>query len=144
MPRKTFAEGVQELHELVGLGTLRGRVGFDQIHAHFQHERGDLKHPHGGQAGYLRTGLMTTYDDALRHIARSLLVDGPVEGMKDFVDHLRDVSEKLAPHEDGILDHSAQGEVFDDGASVYKSGPDVPRLSEAELNRINDVRGRFQ
>jgi len=144
MARKTFAEGVQELHDLVGHGTVRGRVEFNQIHAHFQHERGDLHHPHGGQPGYLRSALMSTYERGLRHIGGELLEVGPVEPMKDFVDNLMDVSQGLAPHEDGILDHSAAGEVVDDGAKVYSSGPAVHRVSESTLNRINDVRGGFE
>jgi hypothetical protein len=103
-----------------------------------QHEGMDLKHPHGGQAKFLETALHNGADEYLQGIASKVL-DGSInDGMIDAVDKLDNKSAELTPKEATVLARSGHLTVTSDGATVYDKPPEVPRLSEQELEEIHD------
>lgn len=130
-----FAERLDALAELVG-GRVQGKVEVDQIYSHYQHERMDLNHPHGGQAKFLETALHT--GDYFQKIAETLLDTGPAVGMTDAVEQLDDNSAQITPKEATVLARSGHPTVTHAGAVVYDRAPEVPRLSEQELREIHD------
>lgn len=76
------------LAEAVGPGFLVGKVTVDQVYAHYQHERLDLKHPRGGMARYLTVPLFTNRNAYLIQVAKTVLQDGGVRGMATAMEHL--------------------------------------------------------
>ena len=133
-----FAERIDELSKVVGSGQLEGKMEVDQVYAHYQHEGMDLKHPHGGQAKFLETALHAGADTYLQSIADRVLDGGAVDGMVEAVDQLDTRSAQLTPKEATVLARSGHLTVTDQGAVVYDKPPEVPRLSEAELEEIHD------
>jgi hypothetical protein len=130
-----FAAKMDELAERVGSGKLIGDVVVDQIYAKYQHESLDLRHPRGGQAKYLSQPLLDNRDDYLRRIARTVLDDGGVEGMRSSMEDLAGeggVSSR-APVLWGDLRRSGAPSVTSDGTEVYARPPHARRLSEQEL-----------
>lgn len=128
-----FGARLDELERQVGTGTLSFAVEFDQVYAKIQEVRDDFKHPRGGQAHYARDGLLMHTDEYLQTIADHFLED-PVKGCIEAVEVQARRSENLAPVEYVNLRRSAHPTVTDDGAIVYDRPPDVPRLSDDELD----------
>lgn len=130
-----FAERIDVLEELVGEGNLTGKLKVDQVYAHYQHERMDLKHPHGGQAKFLETALHrgSYFED----IAGRILEGGGRQAMIHAVEDLDDNSAEITPKEATVLARSGHPTVIDNGSVVYDRAPEVPRLSDAELRAIH-------
>jgi hypothetical protein len=132
---KTFGEGLKELSSLVGHGDLEGSVVVDQVYAHYQHVRLDLRHPRGGGPLYLTKPLLKNMDVYFERIARETLNEGPRKGMEWCVEDLAGIGgvATYAPREFGDLRKSGHPSIRDDGALVYDRAPEQHRLSEAEL-----------
>lgn len=137
----TFGDGIDELHTLVGRGSLKGSVEFDQVYAFNQHEgywvdfMGHLgpKTMTRGRPHFLSAPLTAGSDEMMRSVADHLLRDGPVSGMIEATEKLAVESAAAAPVEFGDLADSAHPVVTDDGVVVYDRPPIVPRLDERTL-----------
>lgn len=138
----TFGEGIDELHKLVGAGTLKGSVEFDQVYAFNQHEgywvdfMGHLgpKSMQRGRPHFLSAPLTAGSDEMMRSLADHLLKDGPVLGMIEATEKLAVESAAATPVEFGDLADSAHPVVTDDNVVVYDRPPIVPRLDESQLD----------
>jgi hypothetical protein len=84
----TFHARMDELSEIVGTGFVVGKVTVDQVYAHYQHERLDLRHPRGGMARYLTVPLYTNRASYLNQVAKTVLNDGGIRGMCVAMEHL--------------------------------------------------------
>lgn len=131
-----FTARMDQLAAEVGDGDLVIRTVFDQVYAKYQELREDLQHPRGGQAHYVRDGLLVRSSDWLGQLARGLITP---EGSRiretaaQVADDLAYHQESLAPVEFVNLRRSGHPIVTDDGAVTHDRAPDVPRLSEAQL-----------
>jgi hypothetical protein len=135
-----FSERLDELSKLVGEGTLEGSVIVDQLYAKYIHEDLTLNHPRGGQAKYLEEPLLAKSDEYMQRLAdRALDEDGLRSAMKDNVEDLSNEVEKKAPIQYGPLHYSGHPTVTDDGELVYDRAPIYPRLTEAELEALQDM-----
>lgn len=107
----------------------------DQVYAHYQHERMELKHPRGGKAKYLESPLYENYADYLRGYAASVLRDGGTGSLWTSARHLSDQVEISAPREWGDLMRSGHPRLLaGEGDMVIRDRePKVHRLTEAEL-----------
>jgi hypothetical protein len=103
------------------------------MYAHYQHERLDLHHPHGGQAKFLQQPLYDHYRDYLGDYAKTVLDDGGVPAMKRTAEHLSDQVEAHAPVEFEDLRRSGHPSVTQAGRTIYDRAPKQHRLSEEEL-----------
>ena len=130
-----FAARISELRARVGRGPLVGTVVVDQVYAKFQHEDLTLKHPRGGQARYLGQPLLDNRNDYLERIAKTMLEDGGVDGMRSAVEDLAGEGGVMthAPVLWGDLRRSGHPMVTSDGHPVYDRAPLARRLSEEEL-----------
>ena len=140
----TFAAGIDRLIEAVGTGPLRMRVEIDQIYAHYQHERADLRHPRGGKPFYLRDPLFANHEDYLRHLASlTITADGSdiERGAREVVEQLVFDSEAETPHDTGRLSLSGHPTVESDGVVIYDRPPHAPRATEEELKAERRRRG---
>jgi hypothetical protein len=141
MPTGSFFEGVDELKELVGSGTLTGKVEFDQVYAWNQHEgrwinfMGHLgpKVMTRGSPQFLAGPLMDLSETMLQTIADHVLVDGPDVGMVQAMEDLAAASAAAAPIEVGVLKGSAHPSVEDDGVVVWDEPPLFERQAEEQL-----------
>jgi len=129
----TFGARIDELRKTVGSGKLTGTVTVDQVYAHFQHERTELRHPRGGGPFYLQRPLTGHYRDYLDDYARTVLHDGGQPAMRRSVEHLSDQVELTAPREWGDLRESGHPSVEQGGRALYDRLPHVGRLSKQEL-----------
>jgi len=130
----TFGERIDELKHMTGNGqSLQGSVTCDQRYAAFQHEHGELHHPRGGEAFYLRKPLMSHYRDYLEDYARTVLTDGGQLAMRRSMENLSDQVETSAPREWGDLMRSGHPQVKLGEQTVYDRAPKVGRLSDEEL-----------
>lgn len=131
-----FVSRIDQLQWAVGIGDLVVKVEMDQVYAKYQHERTDLRHPRGGEAGYLRNALHMNQGEYLQHLANRLLTaDGSdlVSGAVDVARQLSRQGEQRAPVEFVNLRRSGHPTVTDNGAVVFDEPPAVPRLSEEQL-----------
>lgn len=151
-----FLERIDELAEAVGDGHLIGAVEVDQVYAHRQHEELFWKHPEGGQAKYLEQPWLSSAEDTMRHLAKTLLDEGgPAVGMVEAVEAGARAVFDHAPFEFGDLRASGHPSVIDGGHvedvdagkvdvigghTVYDRPPAVHRLSEEELRAKGDLR----
>jgi hypothetical protein len=132
----TCAGRIDALARRVHLGQLlRGSVTIDQVYAHYQHERLDLRHPRGGGPKYLERPLFDHYPAYLEAVARGWLDDGGERAMARAMEHLSDAAELAAPWEWGDLIHSGHPEVRRGEELVYDRPPKRHRLTEAELRQ---------
>jgi hypothetical protein len=129
----TFTQRIDELEKRIGSGRLTGTVVVDQVYAHMQSERLDLKHPRGGGPKYLTRPLMDHYRDYLTDYARTVLEDGGQPAMKRSMEHLSDQVEITAPREWGDLMRSGHPQVTQGGRQIYDRPPKAARLSREEL-----------
>ena len=128
----TFAERIDALKEMTGR-SMTASVVVDQVYAHYQHERLELKHPRGGKAKYLEQPLYDNYGGYLREYAANVLRDGGRSSMKNAAEHLSDQVEITAPREFGDLLRSGHPSVTQAGHVIYDRPPKQHRLSEPEL-----------
>ena len=128
-----FQARTDELMHRVGHGNLKGSVEVDQIYARYQHERADLRHPHGGGPFYLRKALMEHSQQHLAAIGAALFEHGGVRAMADAMDEVVGLLPRYTPVEFGYLRDSGHARVYDNGALAYDLPPIVPRLSEEQL-----------
>ena len=137
MPVSTFHDRIEELIHRTGAGKggLHGSVTVDQVYAHYQHERLDLRHPRGGHAYYLTEPLLAHAFDYVQSVAGSYLDDGGERGMRHSMEHLSDEVELQAPWEFVDLARSGHPEVSRGGVLVSARPPTVHRLSEAALRQ---------
>jgi hypothetical protein len=139
----TFFQRIDQLADHVGRGTLRGKVVVDQVYAHYQHERAELRHPRGGQPFYLSQPWMAGAFATVERLGKTLLDVGgetPKDAMRTVVeDGIREVHER-APREFDDLRDSASGEVTDDGREVFNRPALVHRLTDAELREKDRLR----
>jgi hypothetical protein len=133
----TAAPRLRELlHDTdAGHGLLRGSVTIDQVYAHYQHERLDLRHPRGGGPKYLERPLFDHYRVWVENIARSYYEDGGKRAMRYAMEDLSDRAEALAPWEFGDLIHSGSPKVERGAHVIYERPPKRHRLTEAELRQ---------
>jgi hypothetical protein len=130
----TYKERLAELKKLTGApAALEGTVTVDQVYAHYQHEHLEFRHPRGGSAMYLTKPLMDRYQDYLREVAKTMLTDGGMSGMKHAVEDLSDQVELTAPVEFADLRRSGHPQITQGGSTKYDRQPKVHRLTEAEL-----------
>lgn len=132
-----FATRIDELSNLVGSGSLEGKLVQDQVYAHAQHERLDFAHPNGGQAKWLETALHQYSSEYFQDIAGRILEGGGGEAMADAVEKLDNHQAQLCPKQSTVLARSGHPTVTDNGATVYDRAPEVPRLSDDELDAIH-------
>ena len=118
-----------------GTGLLRGSVTIDQVYAHYQHERLDLRHPRGGGPKYLERPLFENFAHYYAAIAHSYLDDGGEVAMARAMEDLSDEAEKAAPWEFGDLIHSGSPKVERGMRTVYERPPKRHRLTKAELQQ---------
>jgi len=128
-----FQARTDELARKVGHGDLKGRVEVDQIYARFQHERADLRHPHGGGPFYLRKSMIEHGQQHLMTVGAAILEHGGVPAMADAMDEVVGLLPRYTPVEFGYLRDSGHAQVFDNGSLAYDLPPIVPRLSEEQL-----------
>jgi hypothetical protein len=130
----TFTTRMRELRDRThsGDGLLRGSVEFDQVYAHYQHERMDLHHTHG-HAKYLERALFDAYRFYLALIARSYLEDGGHRAMAHCMEDLSDAAGIRAPIESGALARSGHPEVRRGEMVTYDRPPRQHRLTKPEL-----------
>jgi hypothetical protein len=140
MADKPFAQGIAELRELVGSGTISMQATVDQIYAQNQHESVWFRHPHGGQAKYLSTPLMEGCRRWLERVARDLLDIGPQEAMIAAANDLVAGVERYAPVDLNNLRRSGAARVTDDGRTIYDRAAEQSRLSAEELRRLGRSR----
>lgn len=131
----TFSARLAELRHRTGCdqGWLRGSVTVDQVYAHYQHERLDLRHPRGGHARYLAVPLETRFRTYLKNISGGYLDDGGREAM---IRSMEDLSLQVmwhAPVEYSDMRRSGHPQVHLGARQVYDRDPDQHRLSPAEL-----------
>ncbi len=142
--RKTFAEGIRELKDLVGDGQLEGEVRVNQVYAHYQDSgfgpRGKpafaFDHPRGGEAMYLSGPLRYRKDEVLQRWANSLLRGRIVHETIDILHSFGDDVQLHAPRQFEILRNSAALRLADDGIVVFDLPPLIPRLTQEQLNAI--------
>lgn len=151
-----FSERLDFLADDVGHDHLIGQVEVDQIYAHRQHEELTWHHPEGGQAKYLEEPFLTSVEDNMRHLAKTLLdPGGPTTGMVEVVEGGARAVFEHAPFEFGDLRASGHPSVIDGGhvvdvetgkvdvqggQTVYDRPPAVHRLTEEELRAKGDLR----
>lgn len=154
-----FDERIAQLSEEVGKGLLVGRVTCNQVYAKYQHERLDLKHPHGGRAHYLGGPLMDHAQSFMKELAKGAIVSqgsALEEAMEGNVEDLAKMAMSAAPKEFGDLAMSMHPQVVEIttenlnmwGASggeakfvgtkektLYDRPPLAHRLSDSELRQ---------
>ena len=124
----------------IGEGVIHCQVIMDQVYAHYQHERLDLRHPHGGHARYLATPLFTRYPKYLADYARSFTTDGGIRSLERSMEDLSDQAGWHAPYEFGDLAASGHPMVRIGDHIEYDRPPKQHRLTEAELRIKNRLR----
>lgn len=97
----------------------------------------DFRHPNGGQAKFLETALHQHASEYLETLAARILDGGGTEAMSEVVEKLDNDSAGLTPKESTVLARSGHPTVTDEGAVVYNRAPEVPRLSDDELDAIH-------
>lgn len=131
---ETFSARIAELRRITGAPErLRGQVTVDQVYAHYQHERLDLRHPRGGHALYLQAPLFDHFSQYLDRYAREVLDDGGHRAMARAMEHLSDQVEREAPVEFADLRRSGHPEVHSGIRTVYDRQPKQHRLTREEL-----------
>jgi hypothetical protein len=130
----SFSENMDELiaateHDLVGSLTV------DQVYAHYQEVGDSFNHPQGGIARALATGILTKHPDYLHKLAGAVLDgrDAMVQAMAECMEDLNREYYELAPREFHDLRASGSPEVLEGDEQVYHRPPNVPRLTEADL-----------
>lgn len=143
-PNNSFDTAAAALADSVGDGDLVGDLDRDQVYAQFQHETPGLNHPVGDWK-YQEGPLYERHGDYLQTVADHVhdLARGPAEAMADVVEQLDSDTGARTPKDLTILAHSGHPVVTSDGQVVYDRPPEVPRLTEAELDapRRAGVRG---
>lgn len=140
MAEGTFFAGCDELAARVGDGELEGSVEVNQVYALYQHEGADFNHPRGGEAFYLRRPLFERAPEMFARFREVIEADATCVGvMIGDVNDLADQIPVRAPVEFVVLRRSAHPEVRDDGELVYERPPEMPRLTQAELDEIRRV-----
>jgi hypothetical protein len=135
-------EGWRRLLDQVGEGNLTGKLRVDQVYARYQHERGDLSHPRGGQAKYLSEPFMANYRDYLARVARSFLDGDPERTMAQCMESLATRVGSATPVLFSNLRRSGNPQVFSNGSRVYDRPARQRRMSEQELRAQRRGRGR--
>jgi len=130
----TFSARMAELRRVTGSPDELGMtVTVDQVYAHYQHERMELRHPRGGQAKYLERPLLDHYREYLDDYARAVLKDGGQRAIGDAADRLSGEVELHAPREWGDLMLSGHPHAEQGGRVVHDRPPKAARLTETEL-----------
>lgn len=136
-----FSDRLAVLRESAGIGYLvSGRVIVDQVYAHYQHERLDLRHPHGGHARYLAVPLFTRFRKYCKDYADSFSKGAALDSLKRSMEDLSDQVEWHAPLEFGDLSRSGHPMVLLDQVVHYDRPPKQHRLSKSELRIKNRLR----
>lgn len=136
-----FVQRIGELQDQVGGGTLTAHLLRDQVYAHYQEARLDLRHPRGGQAMYQETSLYDYRSEYLQAVADKVL-ENIVSGMVDAVEAFDGHAAQRCPKELTMLSRSGHPSVTSAGSVVYDRAPEVGRLSEGELREIARLRPR--
>jgi hypothetical protein len=125
-----FIARTDELMNRVGQGKIQASVLVDQVYAHFQHERTDLRHPRGGTAHYLRNPLFAGTPRWLRQVGAQMTHRNMVSIFVDIADDLSGGVAQEAPEFMGDLRNSGEPRVKEGGRFVWR-GTAMPRLSNA-------------
>jgi len=140
---KRFREGLREISDRVGHGSLKGSVEVDQVYAHYQHEGLTFHHPDGGEPLYLLTPLFAKgTQDYMHRLAERAFRD--IHGA--MVDNMEDLSGEVflrAPWEFGDLRASGHPVVSVNGAVIYDRRPNVERLGPDDLRVKSHLRDLF-
>jgi hypothetical protein len=136
----TFAGRMEALIDMIGRGEIVGKVEFDQVYAHRQHEELAWKHPRGGQAQYLTEPLYELMPGMMERMADHALQPGGMWlGMVANMELLAQEASRRAPVEVGTLRGSDHPTVTENGVTTYDRPPVVPRLDDATLDAIHDM-----
>jgi len=134
-----FVQRIGELQDQVGQGTLTAHLLRDQVYAHYQEARLDLRHPNGGQAMYQESSLYDYRTEYLTSVANKVL-ENIISGMIDAVEAFDSHAAQRCPKELTLLSRSGHPSVTSAGAVVYDRAPEVPRLSKEELRETARLR----
>lgn len=131
---------LERLERAVGDGDLSMSITMNQRYAKFQHERMDLKHPHGGKHHFLTDPLFDHVRQILGALAMAA-VTARGSALRAAMVHqveawaVRSVAQ--TPIWWGDLPNSHAPEVVDDGEIVYRRPPKARRLTDEELKLKN-------
>ncbi len=154
MAGKTFSEGVRELKEIVGTGTLKGRISVNQIYSHYQdgttatdvpghgpHGKPSIAfdHPRGGEAGFLSNQMVQRRYEVMAKWADNLLRGRVIPETIAIMQSIRDQVYLRAPREYDILRNSTSLRLQQRGEVLMDAPAMMPRLSQAELNAIRSL-----
>jgi len=129
---KSFEQGAAELAALVGDGHLSGvfavdgggrtvplEVGYWRNHMG-RNGYVEIRNYHDGGPHAAQNSLEATYEASLEDIAKTMLVEGPQEGMKRHVERVDAEFKVRAPKRTGQYSESTARFVIDDGAPVHE------------------------
>jgi hypothetical protein len=129
----TWRQRLAVLERNVGHGALAGQYRVDQRYAAYQHNTEGLRHPRGGGPRYVSIPLESRHREWYRGLASGLLDGSVAARMAEAMDDLDGQVRILAPLDQNDLRRSGAYTVTDDEAVVIQRGPDVPRLTDAQL-----------
>ena len=136
-------DGIQQLIDRTGGGAIQSQVVVDQVYAQVQHEALEFRHPRGGQAKYLETGLFSGYAGWMEKFAVRVL-NARTDADKIWHDEvgkgLKGTVPKLAPVEFGDLRQSAALTTSVSGRPVFVEPAAQPRLTDWELEGKDHLR----
>lgn len=141
---KTFAEGVDELKNMVGSGTLEGKISVNQVYAHWiddgvsPHGKPAIAfdHPRGGEAMYLSGPVRYRRGEVFQRWANSILRGRLIPETVDILRSFKDDVSLNAPREFDILRNSTALRLTDDNEPIFDLPALIPRLSETEIKAI--------
>ena len=142
MPQGTWRQRLTILERMDGSGVLAGEYRVDQRYAAYQHNTEGLRHPRGGGPRFVTIPLEARHREWYRGLAAGLLDGSLAPRMAQAMDDLDGQVRLMAPLDENDLRRSGAYTVTDDGAAVIQRGPDVPRLTDAELRAKAARRGR--
>lgn len=143
MPKRA-EDGIQQLIQRTTGGKVTATVTVDQPYAQDQHETLYYRHPRGGRAKFLEAPLFESHVGWIQNFADRVL-NARLDASRLWGDEcgvpLRNAVGKNAPVEFGDLKLSA-GLVVREGSSVVRDEPPAQqRLTDAELDAKDYMRG---
>lgn len=118
----TFPERITHLIDEVGDGTLTMGTLVQQPYAGAEHNRYYYKHPRGGIAGWLSTGVIGDVDHYMRILTLSAVTPTGSDiqlAAIDVSERMAGITKRMAPIMTGLLRDSADAYVYDAGQTIY-------------------------
>lgn len=135
-----FLARTERLDRAVGRGKLVMGITVDQRYAKYQHERTDLIHWAGGNDHYLTGPLYERMADMMTGLARAAITpqgSDLIARARREVEGWAAASAAQTPRWFVDLARSHAPWITDDGRTVYRRPPQVPRLTDDELRTKN-------